>query len=1189
MYLKRLESIGFKSFAERVKIDFVPGVTAIVGPNGSGKSNITDAIQWVLGEQSVKSLRGSKMEDIIFQGSDTRNALNVAEVTLVLDNTDQQLPLDYGEVSVTRRLFRSGESEFFINKEPCRLRDIVELFLDSGLGRDSFSIIGQGKVEEVLRSKAEDRRSIFEEAAGVLKYKLRKERAELRLQETEENLDRLNDILYEIQSQIGPLEKQAQKAKKYIDLRDQLKQLEISYLRTTIDQLHTEWKVLEQKVVDEQAIEISLQAKIQKKEAFITEQRQNIQQIDEKIEFLQTQLLQNTQNLEKYEGEKNVSKERMKHFETTKEQLQEQIDNNHQSIRTLQLKIAKEKKILHQYDQEIIHTNSQRKKIKHQLAVQHEDLKNKIEELQSLYIERLNEQAAKKNEIQSLERQITQLNMQQAHQREDLNQLQKKHLEIEKEYQRVRDFYEKLTLEIRKHDEQSTYYEQKHTNVEEQLHLQQQKINELNEQIVQLQSRKEMIEEMKNEYEGYFFGVKNILKAKDNDELSNIYGAVLELIQIPSKYLLAIDTILGGQAQNIVVEKDEDARKAIAWLKKYRKGRATFLPLQSIVPRNIPIEMVQRIASHKGFIGIADDLIKTEHKFERVLKHLLGNVVVVFDLKSANEISKIMDRKYRIVTLQGDVVYPGGSMTGGEQRTKQRSLFTRDQELKEIEKRLIEYQKKINHHKNVIEQLRAEMKKIASVQDKLKQTKKELENRASQIRDDLQTITLDQRTNQNHILLNKNEQHSLKEMVQELITEKETNLIQLKEIEQQLREHEKEIGKTVEQERKWNKKSEKLKEDYHRYEIQLAELEERKRNQLEKVNSYEEQMNELQREQEKYEKEYHEFIVAFKNQETIESLERKIVETKNLVGQQTEEIQMLRKDRLTRTQRINDDENELKELNRLQKLTLEKTQKLEVEMNRLDVLLENKLLQLQEDYSISYEKAKETYEKIEDIDGVKHEIEQLKGSLRSLGTVNLGAIDEHQRITKRYQFLTEQKEDLEQAKETLFQVIAEMDQVMKERFETTFAQINHEFQIVFRELFGGGRAELRLSDPDDLLKTGIEMIAQPPGKKLQHLSLLSGGEKSLTAIALLFAILRVRPVPFCVLDEVESALDEVNVVRFAKYVKLHSDQTQFIVITHRKGTMEEADVLYGVTMQESGVSRLVSVQLEDHEEFIHTS
>ncbi len=1188
MYLKKLETVGFKSFAERITIEFVPGVTAVVGPNGSGKSNITEAIRWVLGEQSAKSLRGSKMEDIIFQGSDTRKALNVAEVTLVLDNQDKAISFDFEEISVTRRVYRSGESEFYINKQSCRLKDIIDLFMDSGLGREAFSIISQGKVEEILSSKAEDRRTIFEEAAGVLKYKQRKKKSEYKLAETGENLNRVEDIIYEIESQIGPLERQSNTAKKYLELKEMLKEKEISFLVAEIEALHDKWTAIQETIKEEKDKELELKNEIYKKEAWIEEQKNSNQRLDEIIEKLQESLLLSTEQLEKLEGKKQLFSERSKHFDENKQMLTEQKQETKIKINTLNKQLTEEKDKLQRLQDESTTSKKIIKELEEKLGRSKEKLSDSIEELKSVYIEYLNKQAAVRNEIQSIERQFSQINGKsemQAEKFRDTLQSREKFLTekklAEKNVSAQQEVYAKKEQLIK---QLKTTLEGERQLFEEL----QEKLYQGYQYIEKMKSKKEMLEEMKEDFQGFFHGVKAVLKAREDKQLSQIEGAIIELIDVPKEYITAIETVLGGQAQHIVVQNETAARAAISWLKKTNQGRATFLPLSTIQERFIPENIRSKAEMHHGFVGIAANLIKTDVSYLRAVKHLIGHVLVAETLKDATEIAALSGRRYRVVSLDGDVVNPGGAMSGGAIKKTNQSLFTRDKELEEMKAKLLNYEARTKAFAAKVQQQKEKMEATAALLELEERMISKEQHKLQELQTANHELEMKLKSLNDSLSLYDQEEKQYKEDTQYLNQRKLELEKDLETLKVKLVETQEEIDTLTLEESRFKEDQEQLQEKLHESKLTLAKQQERYRSQANQVNRLEEQLQNDSGLLKEYTMKLEDLVQIAAGDETEEEIDQAIEAEKGNKTNLTRDIQEKRAERANRTKQIDDEEREIKEENKRHQAFLSSIQQKEVQVNRLDVDLENRLTHLETEYTITFEKAKQVYKKAEDIKYAKNEVGGLKQQITNLGTVNLGAIDEFERISERYHFLTEQQTDLISAKETLYNVIAELDQEMRQRFETTFAAIKKEFAVVFKELFGGGKAELKLTDPKHILETGVDIIAQPPGKKLQHLGLLSGGERALTAIALLFSILRVRPVPFCILDEVEAALDEANVTRFAKYVKMYSKNTQFIVITHRKGTMEEADVLYGVTMQESGVSRLVSVKLEETKDLIES-
>lgn len=1186
MFLKRLETIGFKSFAERVQIDFVPGVTAVVGPNGSGKSNVIDAIRWVLGEQSAKSLRGQKMEDIIFQGSDSRNPLNFAEVAIVLNNAQHQLPIDYEEVNVTRRVYRSGESEFFINNQACRLKDIVDLFMDTGLGRESFSIIGQGKIDEILSSKAEERRAVFEEAAGVLKYKQRKNRAEFKLSETADNLDRVEDIIHEIETQIEPLKRQAETAEQYKKKKQQLQQVEVALLVTEIEDLHGKWQALSQELEEERFSEISQRTVIQDKEAMIEKKRQQMQVLDDTITGLQEKLLQTTEELEKCEGKRNVWKERSHHLDENKQQLTEKKRTEHDQIRHLEAEKASEQKTLEEVKAAVKAGSDAIVALKNKLHHGLEDVQAEIEDLKSDYIEYLNAQAVLQNEYTSTERELAQLydegetESSSYHTFADKQaKLEKQKNELKKELDASRERLAEKEAALKNGNEELRKERQAYETM-------QQKLYEGNEQIASLVSRKDMLVEMKESFQGFFYGVKEILRASQKGVLQNIEGTVLELIKVPADYTTAIDTVLGAQAQHIVVPDDETARRTIQWLKKENKGRATFLPLNSISAREMPVSLAQKLDNASGFLGIAANLVEVDNAYQKAVRHLLGNVIVADTLANANKLATMTNRSFRIVTLDGDMVYPGGSMSGGAKKKQNQSLFNREKEVQlltdkisSFKERAAQYEQKVLQQRKKIEVMDAELTEL----EQQIQTAKAV---SADQQEKWQEIMLQYRTAVNEMANYSNRTREQATMQKEMEQKLSANAKEQTAIKEKLQQLDNEINEL-------DKREKAFQTNEKQAELELHELEIKRTADQEKQHNHERQLKailtQLAQRKEAYQETTAQLDSLMDEEEVAkleEEFEMQIESHRKTRDQASQKLEQTRMERQALQQHADDEEKEVKGLYRELERFSKGVQDKEVQVNRLDVELENRLNSLQQAYRMTYEKAASMYEKVPDVKAAQEEVRAIKSGIERLGTVNLGAIDEYARLKERYEFLLEQQHDLVEAKKTLHEVIREMDEEMVTRFSAVFTEIQSAFTTVFQKLFGGGHAELKLTDPDHLLETGIDIIARPPGKKLKTLGLLSGGERALTAIALLFAILRVRPVPFCILDEVDAALDEANVERFGTYLQSFSEETQFIVITHRKGTMEEADALYGITMQESGVSRLVSVKLEETNQLV---
>ncbi|MBN8207447.1 chromosome segregation protein SMC [Bacillus sp. NTK071] len=1185
MFLKRLDVVGFKSFADRISVEFVPGVTSVVGPNGSGKSNINDAIRWVLGEQSARSLRGAKMEDIIFAGSDTRKAVNLAEVTLTLDNTNQYLPIDYNEVSVTRRVYRSGDSEYLLNNQTCRLKDIIELFMDSGLGKESFSIIGQGRIEEILSSKSEERRKIFEEAAGVLKYKTRKVKAENRLKETEDNLHRVEDILYELEDQVEPLRMQASIAKDYLQKREDLEKFEAALTVHEIEEYHKAWKQKTAELDSLKNKESHLAASVQEKKNELTDARVKLDQSERDLEMYQQKLLDTSEELEKLEGKKEVLKERKKNAHQNRTNLKERITFLNEKKSYYEQEIDHHRKRFEQQRKELGDLKSKLRKETELLSDIEQDIELELDRLKSDYFELLNEQASIRNENRYLQDQLAVLT--QRKQRLDGDN----HKYIE-ERSTVDDKKKNLSNELTESKKQleahvSRFYKSKHDVEEKKKSLgeKESKLYQAYQYIQQYKSKKEMLEEMQDDYAGFFQGVKEVLKARE--DLEGIEGAIAELITVPKEVETALETALGGAMQNVVVRDEAAGRKAITFLKNNRSGRATFLPLTVIKSRRISGYDLERIKQHDAFVGVASDLIKFDPKYEAVIENLLGSVLIAKELKGANELAKIMQYRTRIVTLEGDVVNPGGSMSGGSVKQKSSSLLSRQRELEVLEKKLADMQQKTAVVEQEIKQEKVHLSELEENLDAMREQGENLRLQEQSLLGDLRAIESEERNTNERLQLYDREKKAIDE---EEETHQNRNVYlseRLETITNQAASLEEKIENLTAKKQTQQSSRETIQAEITELKVKVAEHQQLFQNQKETLDRLTSEQNETIEQLHDTTEEHTLLSEAMSsNSNGEEKLDQNIVTYRAQKEDLLITLQHEREVKLTLQSDISVISSNLDKLVAEEKQLSGLMQAVEVRINRLDVELENRLTILSEEYELTYEAAKEKHVLTVEPDEAKRKLKLIKIEIDELGTVNLGAIDEYDRVNERFTFLSEQQSDLLQAKETLYHVIDEMDQEMKKRFEETFTKIRYHFQIVFKELFGGGKADLVLTDPDNLLTTGVDILAQPPGKKLQHLALLSGGERAFTAIALLFSILKVRPVPFCVLDEVEAALDDANVGRFAKYLKQFSEKTQFIVITHRKGTMEESDVLYGVTMQESGVSRLVSVRLEESKQLI---
>ncbi|GCF94580.1 chromosome partition protein Smc [Enterococcus florum] len=1184
MYLKRIEIAGFKSFAERTKIEFEKGVTAVIGPNGSGKSNITEAIRWVLGEQSAKSLRGGKMPDIIFAGSESRKQLNIAEVTVVLDNTDHYLPLDFSEVSVTRRYRRTGESDFFINKKACRLRDIQELFMDSGLGKESFSIISQGKVEAIFSSKPEDRRGIFEEAAGVLKYKQRKRKAEQKLFETEDNLNRVQDIIYELEDQLTPLAAQSEAAKEYLSLKEELTETDVSLMVAKIRESKIVWEASCQEY---QSLSTVVEGKsdfIRKTEEQLAELREARGKLDEQLENGQNQLLHLSEALKQTEGQKELLSERSKNTQKTSEEYQHTFIQNQEKQTALEKELQELRRQQEKKQSEKQQLDENIDQLTRESAKYQKSTKELLEELRGNYVELMQEQANVSNELKYLERQYTQetaKNQQSVSRFEELqSQLQAVQTQLSNASEKKQTMETKLTSE----QEQYRRLVEEKNQQQQLMQKEQQAMYDLMNQVQQIRAKQKSLQEIQENYSGFYQGVRSVLQHKDR--LNGIVGAVAELLEVPADYTLAIETALGASAQHVVVENELDARNGITFLKQQRSGRATFLPLTTIKPRRLSPQQYQSIKDSEGFVGIASQLVQFSKRVTPIIENLLGSIVIAKDLSSANQLAKQLHYQVRVVSLEGDVMNAGGSMTGGATKQGNRgNLFNQGHELESLSHRYQKTNQALQAKEQAVKQLQQEAAQhtemIEALRTQGEQTRlnfQEIQNEADRLEADAARLEKEQ------LLFS----YEAKEL-ERFLTDYQTQKAALEAKQVQLQQEQETINQEIQQ---LNQESDLLEERRQRLSEELSNAQAARAVLVEQSNHLEHQTVTLQRqavelaeENQRLENQILALTSDFSShEETEESLSQRLVELRTSREQLQEQLVNWKETRVQLQNQVDEADEALTEANREQKQLLAKQAQADVQKNRLELQLDNDLAYLQEEYNLTFEGAAQTADRTIDIGLAQKEVQRLKQQIEKLGPVNLNAIEQYQQVEERYDFLTTQRDDLLSAKEQLFETMDEMDDEVKTRFYTTFQAIREQFKHVFPNMFGGGRAELVLTDPEDLLNTGIEIEAQPPGKKLQSLSLLSGGERALTAIALLFSIIQVRPVPFCVLDEVEAALDEANVARFGRYLSSFQNDTQFIVVTHRKGTMEAADVLYGVTMQESGVSKIISVRLEEVKE-----
>ena len=1187
MYLKRIETIGFKSFADKTVVEFEQGVTAVVGPNGSGKSNISDAIRWVLGEQSAKSLRGGKMEDIIFAGTSTRKPLNFAEVTLVLDNSCGSLPIDYEEVSITRRVYRTGDSEYLLNKQKVRLKDVVDLIMDTGIGHDSLSIISQDKVKAIVEARVEDRRVIIEEAAGVLKYKMRKKEATRKLESTSDNLSRVQDIIFELEDQVEPLRKQSEQAEKYMVLKQECSDSEISVLAYDIKTLNDQMERSKKERKDVEFEHVSINAKIANDERRRDTLKQNQQAQERQLEQLQADLVETSEWIQKLQGQRDVLKERHKNASSNKEELAEQQAQLESRLETSQVELKTAEEAMTKTKTLLETKQSQLQKVSEEYQHLEENLKIQLDTTRDAYFEDVNRLASVKNQYIAINQQIkrTETTLERINEDEEKALLDRDALVQEQETFKAQYGKFETSLKEKRDLYQQLYKE--HQQRLKQAEMETNRHRHLTHQLDKMNNRLQWLEDAQKDFSGFNEGVKKILKAREQGQVSGIEGAVAELVTVPKELELAMDVVLGPVMQQIVTTNDDSAKKAIDFLKKHHAGRATFLPLNVIKSRLLPMDVQNRIQGNQDVVGVASQLVGYDQRYRQIVENILGNIIVTKDLNVAKNLAKQLNYRYRIVTLEGDVINAGGAMTGGAVKRQGSSLLRQKNEIEDCQRQ--------------IQQLTDELEQSKVLQEEWAQTVKQSEK-------ELQKVQL-----AGERLKEKMSEVNQQKLAFEYREKSQNEREQLLRIER--REHEAELKQLVEKNNQLAEDRLVLEQRIEEAKATIETLEEQLEQQEELKSQLLQQMTELKVDVAKLETALHNECATFERlkgeteqvRTRLKELLDKIAESEQaLLGNDDEVVQLeanlaekkekregiieqIQDQRVTLTkvsQELETLEREVRESHKVQQKMAESLNQLDVSIGKVDVEMDIMIKKLEEEYQMTFDHANENYPLKGSIEEIKSRIRSIKGQIAALGEINVGAIQEYQRVKERYDFLTTQRDDLIEAKATLEETINEMDQEMTVKFKETFDLVREQYMEIFKKLFGGGSADLVLTDPHDLLHTGVEIIAQPPGTKLKTSNLLSGGQKALTSIALLFAILKVRTVPFCVLDEVEAALDEANVARYANYLKAFSNETQFIVITHRKGTMEKADVLYGVTMQERGVTKLVSVRMDNVSDYM---
>ena len=1187
MYLKRIETIGFKSFADKTVVEFERGVTAVVGPNGSGKSNISDSIRWVLGEQSAKSLRGGKMEDIIFAGTSTRKPLNFAEVTLVLDNSCQSLPIDYDEVSITRRVYRTGDSEYLINKQKVRLKDVIDLIMDSGIGHDSLSIISQDKVKAIVEARVEDRRVIIEEAAGVLKYKMRKKEATRKLESTSDNLSRVQDIIFELEDQVEPLRKQSEKAEKYMVLKKECSESEISVLAYDIKTLNDQMERSKKERKEVEFEHLSINGKIATDERRMDNLKQTQQAQEQQLEALQTELVETSELIQKLQGQRDVLKERHKNASSNKEQLTEQQVELEQQLElaTKQLELATSS--MKETESRLLAKQTQLNQVTEEYQHLEENLKTELESTREAYFEDVNELSSVKNQYISINQQIkkTEVTLERISGDENKSLIDRETLRREQEG--FKQEYDKLSAQLKEKREEYQILQKTHQHSLKQLEMETNRFRQLTHQVDKMMNRLQWLEDAQKDFSGFNEGVKKILKAREQNQINGIEGAVAELVSVPKELELAMDVVLGPVMQQIVTTSDDAAKNAIDFLKRHHAGRATFLPLNVIKSRVLPMDVLNRIQNNQDVVGVASQLVGYEERYRQIVENILGSIIVTKDLNVAKNLAKQLNYRYRIVTLEGDVINAGGAMTGGAVKRQGSSLLRQKNEIEDCQKKIAELNEEVEQSKGLQQELQEVVKNSEKQLSKLQSAGERLKDKMSETNQQKLAFEYREKAQNERDELLRIERREHESEYKQLV-EKNNDLAESRlRLENRIESAKGIIDTLEEQLEQQEEMKTQLMEVMTELKVEVAKLETALTSEIathyrlqEESGQAKERLAELINRLEQSEQE------MLGNDDEVISLETQIEQQKESRESIVEKIQEQRLTLTKVSQELEILEREVRESHKIHQKMTESINQLDVAIGKVDVEMDLMIKKLEEEHQMTFDYANEHYPLKGSIEEVKQKIRSLKGQIASLGEINVAAIAEYQRVKERYEFLTTQRDDLIEAKANLEETINEMDQEMTIKFKETFDLVRVEYIEIFKKLFGGGTADLVLTDPHDLLNTGVEIIAQPPGTKLKTSNLLSGGQKALTSIALLFAILKVRTVPFCVLDEVEAALDEANVSRYANYLKAFSKETQFIVITHRKGTMEKADVLYGVTMQERGVTKLVSVRMDNVSDYL---
>ena len=1181
MYLKRLELQGFKSFADKTILELMPGITTVIGPNGSGKSNISDAIRWVLGEQSMKSLRGTKSLDIIFAGTQNRKSLGFAEASLVFDNSDGALPIEYTEVTVTRKIYRSGETGYYINKVPCRLKDVLELFMDTGIGKDGYSIIGQGKIDEILSNKSEDRRHIFEEAAGIVKYRTRKQESEKKLEHTKLNLLRINDILTEIEGNLEPLQMQADKAKKYLNLREELKNIEIGLFVYNIEKYKQDLEKVVQDIEIMQSQCNDEEGRLERVKILKEELKSSIDEITETIENMSNIGFESQKQIEQLNSDINVAKTRIANNNENNDRYLKEIEEQNVKIQELKDEIEQKeakkdnlKQNKEKFEKELNEKQAELDKLTEKLSskeLEIEGYKHTVEENTDKKYELQSEINAQNINYQNFEKRQAQIKQEMQSTISELDGTRLNKEDIAKQFNEIENKKNKAQNSLNEVAKQREEANQKIKSFES-------NINILSSEMRIKESRLKFLIETEKEKEGYIKSVKSLLKDCENiKELGKgMNGVLANIIEVPDDLQTAIEMCLGASLQNIVTETETDAKRLVEHLRKNNLGRASFLPISSV--RGKKLDKIK--GNESGVIGIASDLVKYNKKYEQIILNLLGRTVIVDNMDTAIKVAKQNGYTFRIVTIEGDLINPSGAITGGSVAKKTVNILGRGKEIEKLEKEIKDLKQKIEKLENDKQNYEESIEGILELSANLEKELQEID--ITYATEKQKVISINENIEKLEKRLNrlKEEQANLEKQKEETVSTKGDLQVEINKIVEQNEE----LSKIITEFAELNKDDQKYIDDlnfditnlkisvssFDESEASIQEIQERINQELENAHTSIENKN-TQIEQIKKDNEDLEKSI----QETL----KKIEEVKESVNSSSSKIEELKKERAQKSEKLSKQEDEITAKFKVIEDLKGQLVKLDVKKTKIEEDINGIINKMWEEYELTPNNA-EQYQKPENVALTQRRVNNLRTEIRELGSVNVDSIEEYKNLKDRYDFMSEQRLDLENTMSKLRKVISDMTQIMKEQFKEKFKVINKNFGEVFAELFGGGKAELTLEDEENILECGIEITVQPPGKKLQNMMLLSGGEKAFTAIALLFAILKINPAPFCVLDEIEAALDDVNVFRYADYLKKFTDHTQFLVITHRKGTMEVADTVYGVTMEESGISKLLSMKLK---------